>query len=221
MRYISIDLETTGLDPVIDQILSMGAVIEDTSIYAPIRDLPKFHAIITRERIVGSSFAVVMNADLISRISKYISASPDEKKNISEKEKVMYLQEDELASKFNDWLWYNGISNCEVNGRLNANPCSFTVAGKNFASFDSKFLETVHSWKAYVKIKHRIIDPSVLCTDWRKDMELPNLEKCKARTSTPGKITHDALEDAIDVVEILRNFYDKKPYEQTGNVTDL
>lgn len=30
MKYISIDIETTGLNPAVDQILEIGAILEDT-----------------------------------------------------------------------------------------------------------------------------------------------------------------------------------------------
>lgn len=31
MKYVSIDIETSGLDPEINNVLSIGAVIEDTA----------------------------------------------------------------------------------------------------------------------------------------------------------------------------------------------
>ena len=43
MKYISIDIETTGLDPENCQILSIGAVIEDTLNQLPFEELPTFH----------------------------------------------------------------------------------------------------------------------------------------------------------------------------------
>ena len=49
MRYISIDIETTGLDAETNQILSIGAVVEDTNNLVPFDELPKFHAVIKRK----------------------------------------------------------------------------------------------------------------------------------------------------------------------------
>jgi len=42
MKYISIDVETTGIDREKCQILSIGAVIEDTENIKPIKDLTFF-----------------------------------------------------------------------------------------------------------------------------------------------------------------------------------
>ncbi len=51
MKYLSIDIETTGLDPLKDQLLSFGAIIEDTENPLPFDEIPKFHAAIKRNRI--------------------------------------------------------------------------------------------------------------------------------------------------------------------------
>jgi len=47
----------------------------------------------------------------------------------------------------------------------------------------------------------------MLFLDWETDEELPSLTNCKARAGIKGNVTHDALEDAWDVVQVLRNFY--------------
>jgi hypothetical protein len=43
--------------------------------------------------------------------------------------------------------------------------------------------------------------------DWNNDKSLPNLTTCKERAGIEGVVTHDALEDAWDVIEVLRKFY--------------
>ena len=65
MKYLSIDIETTGLDPLKDQLLSFGAIIEDTENPLPFDEIPKFHAAIKRNRIEGDLFAINMNKELI------------------------------------------------------------------------------------------------------------------------------------------------------------
>jgi hypothetical protein len=40
--------------------------------------------------------------------------------------------------------------------------------------------------------------------DWKNDESLPNLQKCMDRCKIKGEVTHDALQDAIDVVQVLR-----------------
>jgi DNA polymerase III epsilon subunit-like protein len=69
MKYISIDLETTGLDPQNCQILQIGAVIEDTNEVKPISELPKFNCVIEHPHYSGSAFAINMNMNLIEIIA--------------------------------------------------------------------------------------------------------------------------------------------------------
>ena len=47
----------------------------------------------------------------------------------------------------------------------------------------------------------------ILFVDWNNDTSLPNLTTCKERAGIEGVVTHDALEDAWDVVQVLRKFY--------------
>ena len=86
-------------------------------------------------------------------------------------------------------------------------PITINVAGKNFATFDKLFLEQLPWWKKLIKIRQRILDPAILMTDWKNDTSLPNLTTCKERANIDGVVTHNALEDAWDVIQILRKFY--------------
>ena len=46
MKYVSIDIETTGLDPETCQTIQIGAGIEDTNNPLPIEDLPRFKCLV-------------------------------------------------------------------------------------------------------------------------------------------------------------------------------
>ena len=72
MKYISIDIETTGLDPDFNDVLSIGAIIEDSANPLPYEECPKFHAAIVRHQITGSPRAINMNADLIEAIGGWL-----------------------------------------------------------------------------------------------------------------------------------------------------
>jgi hypothetical protein len=72
MLYVSIDIETSGLNPKKDQILSFGAIIEDTSKSLSFEDCPKFYATVIHRNIKGSPKALLMNMDVIKNISDYI-----------------------------------------------------------------------------------------------------------------------------------------------------
>src|SRR5699024_6968893 len=98
MKYISIDIETTGLNPNNCQILSFGAVLEDTNKNVPVEELPFFHCAILREKIEGEPFALNMNRDLLSKIVEYQIS--DDKEAISKKRNMWFLHEKDVVQKF-------------------------------------------------------------------------------------------------------------------------
>lgn len=219
MIYLSIDIETTGLESERHQILSFGAILEDTSKMLPFEDIPKFQAIIIREEITGSPFAINMNRDLIEAISKYKNASPELRLKLSEEYDSIFLKEENLAENFYYWLWDNGfaqhspedfLKTIQIKGGKaypflnNAKPITINVAGKNFGTFDKKFLEKVPRWKQLINIKQRIIDPSLAFVNWDYDESLPSLDECKKRSGLIEGVSHNALLDAWDVIRLLR-----------------
>jgi len=88
-------------------------------------------------------------------------------------------------------------------------PFYFNAAGKNFGSFDQKFLERLPRWKQIFRIRNRILDPAILYVDWENDDSLPGLSKCKERGGFNPHVTHNAVDDAMDVVALLRKMYHK------------
>lgn len=213
MKYVSIDIETTGLDKDKCEILSIGAVIEDTNNPLPIFELPKFHsAIIGREGLYGEPFALNMNKDLIETIVYYQNAQDqDEKNDIVQMKEMNFYKEEEIVIAFYNWLAKNGmvegVSEFTSNRAIPTKKVYLNVAGKNFATFDKIFLEKLPRWKQLIACRSRILDPAILFVDWESDEALPGLGLCKERAKIEGIITHNALEDAIDVVEILRTKY--------------
>jgi oligoribonuclease len=223
MRYISIDIETTGLNPETCQILSIGAIIEDTLNQLPFDELPKFHGVIKREHVSGSLFALNMNRDLIETIVQYSTAQDqDEKNDIVHMTRMQFYHEDEIVEAFYEFLFINGIvDNADFTGphklgrsgktvpalSSRMKPVTITCAGKNFATFDKLFLERLPRWKQAIRIKQRVLDPAILYVDWKEDTEVPNLNICKERAGIQGLVTHNALEDAWDVIEVLRKKY--------------
>ena len=138
------------------------------------------------------------------------------------KSKVDFYEADEVAKAFFDFLWKNGLDypwpdvgkNVRiVDGQIYptftsiTKPILINVAGKNFGTFDNVFLKKLPWWQKLIIAKQRILDPAMLFLDWDNDEELPSLTICKDRAGVEGVVTHDALEDAMDVVEVLRKFY--------------
>jgi DNA polymerase III epsilon subunit-like protein len=225
MKYISIDLETTGLEKDRCQILSFGAIIEDTENKLPLSEIPKFHAAILHSELTGSPFALNMNKKIIEAIVQYQTAKDqDEKNDLVQMTGMHFYHEDQVVEAFYRWLYGNGMVEIDPdflnqmvtrdeNGKIypmitsKTKPVTINVAGKNFASFDKHFIERLPRWKQLIRIRQRIIDPAVIFTDWKTDDALPSLDKCKERAKIQGEVTHDALEDAWDVIELLRTQY--------------
>lgn len=226
MKYLSIDIETTGIDSENCEILSIGAILEDTENILPFEEIPKFHCAINRRTIKGEMFATNMNRDLIQKIVHYQSASDqDEKNDLVHMTGMQFIPEEEVVQEFYWWLYKHDAFQYDIEKMMNEpkfdhplhgkvpmltskmKKATITVAGKNFASFDKLFIEKLPRWKQAISIRSRVIDPAIFYTDWSIDNAPPSLAKCKERAGIKGIVTHDALEDAWDVIELMRNVY--------------
>ena len=200
MKYVSIDIETTGLNPETCQVLSIGAVIEDTDNIMPVKDLPTFHGVMLSREISGDPYALNMNKDLIESMVYWQTGKEDERYDLKRLTGLEFYEKDEIVKAFYNFLLKNGF---EPSGEV----IHLTVAGKNFGTFDLKFLEKLPRWKQYIRVRQRILDPSILYVDWKEDSSLPGLGTCKKRANLPEEVAHDAVEDAIDVILLLRKEY--------------
>lgn len=225
MKYLSIDIETTGLSFENHQILSIGVVVEDTTKKLPLAEIPKFHCAIVDEEIRGSLFALNLNKELIDTINLWNISNSDTRSTIEDKTGMIFCKKEEACEHLFRFLYRNGMLDSSVyNSEMNkmvvmyendmypaitrvTKPSQLNVAGKNFATFDKLFLEQLPRWKQLFKVRQRIIDPTVLFTKWNEDEQLPNLTTCKERANTGGAVTHDAIEDAWDVIQLLRTQY--------------
>jgi hypothetical protein len=222
MMYVSIDVETSGLDPLKNQVLSIGAIIEDTKTKLPFQECPKFHAMVVQNEIVGSPRALTINRDLLAEMADYLQSSGEDRFNMETHSKYLFTTPDGVIKEFFDFLFKNGYgydtisSGMEVriiNGRVlptfgsKVRPITINVAGKNFGTFDKLFLEQLPWWQKLIRTRQRVIDPAIQFCDWENDESLPNLYTCKQRAGIEGIVTHDALEDAWDVIELLRKSY--------------
>ena len=109
MIYVSIDIETSGLEPLNNSVLSFGAIIEDTTNKLPYEKLPKFNAIVLQNQITGSPRAISMNKEIISLIGEYKEGNEEDRANLEHHSDYVFLEENELAQKFYDFLFLNGI----------------------------------------------------------------------------------------------------------------
>jgi DNA polymerase III epsilon subunit-like protein len=179
--YVSIDIETTGLDEETCQVLSVGAVIDDWE--GPVDELPTFHCYVDHEVFTGSAFALSMHPKIFRSIA------------LDDKKGPTVMHPDDVASEFDNWLSYHRIA---THGK------KLVVAGKNFGSFDHQFLKRLPNWKNMIRMKHRFIDPGNLYFDPTIDDGPPDTETCMARANILGEVAHTALEDAVMVVRLVR-----------------
>ena len=206
MRYISIDIETTGLSQEEHQIIEFGAIIEDSSNPLSYEDSKKYRRIVLARdgKYIFSAYAAMINADLIKTIamiektgkSDFLSSD----KNLTNT--ALYL--DELIPDFKQWLYVNGFKENE------RGVMEVVAAGKNFASFDRSFIHVIPEFETYgLRFHHRSIDPSTPYIDWSNDNIPPSMDECKIRAGLEKGIKHEALADAWDVIQILRPQYNR------------
>jgi hypothetical protein len=221
MIYVSIDIETSGLDHEKHKVLSIGAIIEDTEKKLPYEECPKFNAIVLQNEILGSPRALTMNKDIIAMIGEYLEGTNETRHLMNTHSDYSFYEKDEVVCDFYRFLFKNGfgyelkpgdfvntIDGFEYPGiGGKAKPITLNVAGKNFGTFDKLFLQELPWWQKLIRTRQRVLDPAILMVDWVSDKSLPNLETCKFRADIQGIVTHNALEDAWDVIEVLRKFY--------------
>jgi hypothetical protein len=211
MIYVSIDIETSGLDHTKHSVLSIGAIIEDTEKKLPFLECPRFNAIVLQNEIVGSPRAIAMNKEIISLTGDYLEGTDEVRELLNNKSEYQFLEKEDVAKAFYSFLWSNGFSTMTpplepvIDGRTK--PITINVAGKNFGTFDKLFLQELPWWQKLIRTRQRVLDPAILCVDWKNDTSLPSLTQCKEKLGIEGIVTHNALDDAWDVIEILRRFY--------------
>lgn len=176
MKYLSIDIETTGLDPEKHQILEFAAVYDDLENLVPIEQLPTFKRRIYWEDLVICQYCLKLHKGLLKEIS-------DTVKGTTLGSGITTI--DKLAGHFGAWLKSIGVSPYTP----------YNVAGANFAGFDGLFLKKIPRFPSW---SYRVIDVGNLY--FTSDMyQLPSL------SDTTGRLTeHRALPDALDVVRAIR-----------------
>lgn len=187
MNFISIDIETTSLDPNMGQILQIGAVAVISDDFGrSVTDFPYFNAPIHHERLYGDVEAIRINAKLIEKIAK----AP----------KGQFFGPMDTAETFARWL--DLFRPFFKSGKI-------VAAGKNFAGFDLQWLRRFGNENLQDiagKFHHRCIDPAMLYVEPCDDVP-PSLHTCMQRYTGDVNIappTHDALADARAVAELIR-----------------
>ena len=179
MRYMSIDVETTGLNPSMCQVIEISAVIDNLAKpEVPIHDLPTFTKIVYHDVYYFEKVAMQMH-----KKSGLLDILLDEKSEDG-------ITIKELLLAFNSFVAANWGGD------------KIVPAGKNFGSFDRRFLEPLG-----FKFLHRQMDPTANYIQL-DDKVPPALEACLVRAQLPPvDVAHRSLGDAQSVVALMRQGY--------------
>lgn len=187
MKYVSIDVETTGIHPEAN-VIEFGAVVGDTESDASYEDYPSFRRVIIHDRMDVSPEAASMHYDIFMEMQ-------------NKGGEVIHVDSN-LMHQFNVFLENNGWD--EEEKRIN-------VVGKNFMAFDDHYLRKFKGWRSgtmmgacrgYFKIRpsNRCIDPAILY--FREgDESLPSFVTCKERCGyefDSNEYSHRADKDALE-----------------------
>lgn len=176
--WLSIDIETTGLDIEMSQILQLAAVWDDGG---PIEHLKRFNVVINNGPITyGEPFALQMNGGLLTKIATsvtYTTYHPGAMMDIKDARREFYSFLSSLNSKK-----------------------AIFIGGKNVAGFDVPILRNNHFHTDL--FKHRVIDPgSMYLAEFGHPASLPEINELIGNKP----VTHDALQDCIDVILAVRH----------------
>jgi len=191
MRYISIDVETTGLDPTLHSVIEVGAVVENTEFFNPVEALPTFRALIWRDSCVWSLVPIQMHTGIIEVLAK-VDPQIIHDGDIQLECGAVITTPERFAKLFD----------CFIMEHFSQERA--TVAGKNFNAFDRPFLEQLYP---DLPFRHRVLDPAMMFVDWSKD-RAPSLPECMERAGLDMDGYHTSLGDARMVIKLLRLGYE-------------
>jgi len=199
MRFVSIDLETTGLDPLTDQILQVGLCVGDTQTHTLLGSI-HWNVLPPKGRVHGDVFAMSMNAGILKEIKEGVNCVP--------MEKIPETIAKWLVGQFG--FSHDKDKRVKIPGTgVDVIPLSpVTVAGKNFGSFDLQFIKA--TWPAFgelIPIRHRILDVGSLWLE-ADDLAVPDLKTCLKRAGIMKEVAHNAQEDAEDVARCVLKYLD-------------
>lgn len=214
MKYVSIDLETTGLTDDC-QILEFAAIVDDLSIpNVNVDTLPAYHRFIKNEKNIysGHPYALAMNKRIFTILDK------------QDYSLHRFETAQNLLTSFAWWLRHEGgyqmlrYEYPDDNRDFHKGPnlCSYltnnpppdsvriVAGGKNFAHFDLRFIQKLNGFNKEITFSNRFMDPGMLYFDPKIDEEVPGTSLCLKRAGIESKANHEALEDAKDVIKLIR-----------------
>ena len=191
MRFVSIDLETTGADPWVHEVLEFAAIVYDTQHPTARADAPQFRVLLQPTFAQASATALHMNAALVQELR---APTFD----------TVVLSPEALVERLADFLLQHGFRWHE-RGRIRVQ-----AAGKNFDKFDRIFLERLPGFRQTISFHRVALDPGLLYWNPAKDKQwIPNMVACKKRAGfADTSVAHRALDDAWDVIRLVQHYAD-------------
>ncbi len=213
-KYVSIDTETTGLNPSNCQLLEIGLVIfdsQETNFKQTSNN--SLRIVLVREELKGYIFAFNMNQSLIKEMIDFtpnfdLPNADSVIEKVTEDLTTLYVDmrsknlldelygcEDYDSLKILQYKITEFLSKAKVKGKLN-------IVGKNFSSFDKGFLEKYNCFKSTIldRARHRVLDVGSMYVT-PEDEFLPDLKTCLTRAMFENVVPHTAVEDAVLVVK--------------------
>lgn len=211
-KYLSIDTETTGLDPLKSELLEVGIIVFDSEKSFQQTSYNALRIVFVKEQIQGNLFALNLNKKLLEEIlnvSKEFDKPNSEPilevitdslttwyvdvrgKNLLDRLYIFdHIDEDNKAIHNLTYKLTSFLSSAEENNKFN-------VAGKNFAMFDKAFLAKFSCFQKTIlkKMRHRILDVGSLYVT-KEDECLPDLNECLRRANINEEVPHNAIDDA-------------------------
>lgn len=190
MKLLSIDIETTGLDPVTCSTLEVGCVLfdpqPDLSLTPVERRWKTFERLIEHTRIQGEPYALQLNQEILAELAGV------------KKTHIAQIPASQLGPQVAKWLRLEG-----VNAENKA-----TIVGKNYDAFDRQFLNRVPGWNQFVSplVERRTLDVGSLYFR-PDDGKVVGLEACLKTIGADATVSHRALDDALQVATAVTRFF--------------
>ena len=190
MKLLSIDIETTGLDPNYCSVLEIGAVLfqpqPSLALLPEERRWSTWETLIRHSRIQGEPTALAMHSQLLAEIS---GRTPTHRTILTATAAMVGLR---------DFLRGHGID---------ADDNQVTIVGKNFDAFDARFLQLLPGWNTEVAplCARRTLDVGSLCF-CPSDGGVVSLSECLSKLGIADQVSHRALDDATQVATCVSRF---------------
>ncbi len=187
MSYVSIDIETLGFDENTCSLLEVGMVIEDLT--KPVSELPRFQCYNIQDLYAGQIDAFAMHSEAFQNIK---NRTPG----------FNYVDNEEVALSMFTFLEKSGYFERSSDGRIKV-----VLGGKNVANFDLKFLRKLPRFEKCFKVNHRMIDAGSAYYNPLQMKEIPSLDQCLEIAGIEKKVSHTAVDDALDVIRVMRKYW--------------